>query len=314
MIKTTFEQLEKMQGKIVLHYSRQDFIKNTGLEEMVYTIFPAFDSKKRQYPGVPIVSDSDKAKYAYLPTPKTSRTLTHGYTLDLDNPVDKADWGWMIHSGIIFPTRAEAKSKGICFYVYQPEEIPTQELREWDLIEKATGIVNALTDGELGMFARRLGHQMIHQAPIMTRSFLKRLAHDKQTAQKVIDAEKDPFAPIKEFIYKAIDEGVISYDSYSKCYKWNTYLLGESIEEIIQWMGKSEHRDMIEGIKAAVNKDVAIVTEPDKAEEAAEALSDLLGLSPGVAKPAPKTAAKTVAKSAAKTAPKTAAKATKSSK
>ena len=215
-------------------------------------VMPVRDPKMNWFLGVPRLSEEDKRKLTFWTEPSSKLVITNNYTFNLGIEVDKANWEWVQHVEQIAPSFEAAQKSKATWYVDNEMEELRKAMSKEDKFIKALNLVKDDSEDMLPGRARLMGYEMEGDSPMAIRKFLYKMAKDKNTIDKLINAyESNTLA--KQLVYfKALDKGLISESNGALVY--GAQVLGVGDESAMSFLFDPANSSIIDQMKSELSE------------------------------------------------------------
>lgn len=176
-------------------------------------------------------------------TPDTQITLMDGRQFNLDSPIDKIHWEWLMRHPYIENTKEEAlKKPSALFYVEDIKLESSRRVKNEKLISKAIGKLDDFTREQLNSYAIVLG---LPQAPSLVTEELESwvIQQIKEDPSKVLDL----FEGVTEaqvnalrFANELIHYKIIVKSGKTSTYMYNDLSLGVTRDDVADFLYSDE--------------------------------------------------------------------------
>ncbi len=141
--------METLQAKPNITHAREEdfYIVFMAYRSKTFTgckVTPLPDRSGKHYTGqgrtgyYEDISPNDKLSMAYVITPQTTRTITHGKSLDMRNAVDEADWKWIQkHPYVALTKEAGNTNRDAVVYVENRQLDAEERLKKTEKVDRA---------------------------------------------------------------------------------------------------------------------------------------------------------------------------------
>lgn len=236
-------------------------------KEPVMVVCPLEDKSGNVYTGqgergyYELLSEAERREFgdSSIITPDTRVKIMNDYTLDMDNPIQAANWKWMKKHPYIDMVKQDSPSKDAVFYVYDRQ---VEAHNAMSRVKRMTKLMNSVFEMSLvekRNFAEALGlgdsaglsedevELWIEQKANGSLSTVEDLLKTKDTdGNSLINANK--------LYHEAMNKGIIKRYQGS----WIRYggeqgqILGRNEESVIQFLLNTENADMVTAIRADI--------------------------------------------------------------
>jgi hypothetical protein len=273
-----FEELSLEQMENGTPDDKLIIIKAIFSKDAKLKLQPSKDALNGRYKGIEEnVSEVEKMKRGYLPSPSSAITIKDGYTFDLNDPQDLADWEWVKHSRHIAEDFDAAQQTGLSeawFYIFRPGAESRKKLRE---IEEEFNLVSKImNDSQTNIYnrVRLLGLDMTGSPISDVKEYLLSAAKDKRRRHEVSEIYDNADISLKLMLYHGLDKGVIKNDGFS--YRYNNVLLGTTEDLVIEYMKSHKNISILKEMESAIypekgeGRDAPVQDGPLSGDDAAE--------------------------------------------
>lgn len=245
-----------MTEKLSIQTEKRSFtLKSVFSKGQTLLMQPVKDLKTNWYKGVPRLSDDDKRKLEHWVEPNTKIKVRHGMVINLNDPIDAANWEWMQYSSKIAGSFKECQaSNEALFYVDDEESESRSEYDQSLEIAKAMRYVAEDTDDTIYSRARLLGFDMSSEKPIVVRQFLMKKAKKVESYREVLNVYESSNLGVQLLYLKARDKDVIKLNNGA--YMFGNAPLGVSEEMVIAFLQDPLNREITMGIERATNPEL----------------------------------------------------------
>ncbi len=206
---------------------------------------PVKDSSKGIYLGIPVLTETEKKDKVYVATPDTTLEITDGFTFNLNNPTEAANWEWAKYAAEIVLTEDDAHSKPKArFYINLPEKRIRQEVSRADEIYKALHLVNNDDETSLKYRAAIMGEHGFEDTDYG--HLLKTIA--QSNPRRIINAYNQSNFGIRLIVLKGLELGVIYTED--GIYRTGKHIvLGVSEEVAISKLAESKNSKILQEVQ-----------------------------------------------------------------
>ena len=227
-------------------------IKSIFSKEAKLKLQPTKNQRNGRYLGIETnLSEMEKMKRGYTPEVSSSITLKDGYSFNLDDPQDAADWEWVQHSiHVAEDFEAAQRSERAWYYIFRPGVESKKKLNDMSV---ELGIMNKIMeDTETNLYnrVRLMGIDMSDQPLSDVKEYLMSAAKDRSRRAAIIDLYENANVSLKLMLYHGMDKEVIVFDGFA--YRYGTILLGTTEPLALDYLGNSLNVAIVKEMENAI--------------------------------------------------------------
>lgn len=243
-----------------------------GKQQGKLILYPQQDRFTGGIKNVEPFTEEEKRKLKRIVTEQTSRVLEDGMTIDLNKEVDKVDWLWIKECIEVAPDyNACYNEPRSLFYVENLERDMDNRISKSELRFNAMQYVKDSSEAERSERSRLMGQDVRYFKSKEIYDWLMQQA--EATPEKVIAAYKDSNAKTKLFLYRLLDNNVVSKDANGML-KFGSIVIGVNETAAVSWIQDPANRDLLVQFQQQLNPSLSFFTEEKKEAKAETAVKD----------------------------------------
>lgn len=211
-------------------------------------IRPVINKNKKLLTGQPVFTEEEKKKVLKVVTYETERRLVGTVILDLNDPIDVIDWGWMQYHPYIARSKKEAEGSIDARYYIEDLEQENEDF----LKKKKHEILVSMALLEMPMtkkrkLARVIGMLVSNVDDSTIEKFLLEAVHkdynmlpERQILNLIKDEDKLNFLYLAQTL---VDRGEITFEMGT--YKYNGSIIASNFDEYVSWLNNPDRSSYV---------------------------------------------------------------------
>jgi hypothetical protein len=222
-----------------------------GKQQGQLILCPGRDPITNKMKGVKTYSPDEARGRKRIVDETTTRKLTDGLELNLEDEVDAIDWLWMKECKEVCVSLDEAQqSHSALFYVEDLDREIIERVKLDDVRFEAKRLLKESSDFRKSEITKLLGREPKFMRPLDIADFLNELAGSKPML--VINTYGDEDYKQKLFLLSLIDNKIIHRDN-NGFYKYEGIVLGVNEAAAIYWLKDQNNQSMVRQFQKMLN-------------------------------------------------------------